>query len=417
MSFLLLQLAFLASSAPLSAENQEIAVIFRYDDYNNDSPTDIETKMIQALKSQNLSATFAVIPFTAVQDQVPGETAVPAPLSVNKADILRAGIDAGVLEVAQHGYSHQSIREAADYDGPLFGEDFYGDTRTEFAGLDYERQVEIIAAGKSLLEETLEVEVSCFIPPFNTYDSNTTRALEDLGFECLSAGRTGIPIQSSKLKFVPNTCELRHLKMAIETARRTSGGTSLIVVLLHPFDFVEFDKERGRYSFEEFEEYLVWIDTQDDLRVITIKEAIESINDLNMARFESYYSFHVSSTFHLLPPILDFLPYPWLFYPSEDAIREIMLKHWLLLAVFYSAVLGIAAVTAYGGGVFLFSRHEGLRTGIKWGCLALLILLAVYAFRDLEFYYSGVIILTIIAGVTLGLWVLDKKLERTNDGS
>ena len=71
-------------------------------------------------------------------------------------------VAAGHAEVALHGYSHQLAE---------------GTPLTEFAGLSYRDQERRITAGKAELERQLGVRVSTFIPPWNSYDIRTVRAL------------------------------------------------------------------------------------------------------------------------------------------------------------------------------------------------------------------------------------------------
>ena len=150
------------TQATAYGEEKQITVVFRYDDYSGSSSTDIEVKLIDAFLKRGIPCVFGVIPFQCVGDvHDPGQQDVER-LTPVKVDILKSAIKAGFLEIALHGYSHQTMREKR---------------YTEFEGLDYNSQVEKIEKGKKYLEETLQIKVDTFIPPWNSYDLNTIMVL------------------------------------------------------------------------------------------------------------------------------------------------------------------------------------------------------------------------------------------------
>ncbi len=77
------------------------------------------------------------------------------------------------FEVAQHGYTHLSLTK------------FKGSS--EFGGISFEKQIDMMRKGKEILKSA-GFEPRTFIPPFDTYDSNTIRAASELGFIAFSAG-------------------------------------------------------------------------------------------------------------------------------------------------------------------------------------------------------------------------------------
>jgi len=133
-----------SAKANSTSEEKQITVVFRFDDYSSRSSTDIEIKLIDTFQKYNACCTFGVIPYVCagnIHDTRPQHI---VPLTSVKADILINAIKVGVLEVALHGYSHQTIRESM----------YYGST--EFSGLDYNAQVNKIAKGKKCLEKILD---------------------------------------------------------------------------------------------------------------------------------------------------------------------------------------------------------------------------------------------------------------------
>ncbi|MEM4780913.1 MAG: DUF2334 domain-containing protein [Halalkalicoccus sp.] len=79
----------------------------------------------------------------------------------------------GQFEMALHGYTH------------LPETDFYGGS--EFGGQPYEEQIDRIADGDRILRECVEPS-STFIPPMNTYDDDTVRAVENGSYTTISGG-------------------------------------------------------------------------------------------------------------------------------------------------------------------------------------------------------------------------------------
>ncbi|MBP3192286.1 hypothetical protein [Natronogracilivirga saccharolytica] len=122
------------------------------------------------------------------------------------------------------------------------------------------------------------------VPPWNRYDFNTIRALEELGFLTLSASvKKGEAKKDSKLNFLPATCDLSQLREAVISAKSSSDTQPVIVVLLHAYDFKK--KKHNSYNYHEFLKLLHWLKSQNDVRLISISEAAELINDLRSKRF------------------------------------------------------------------------------------------------------------------------------------
>ena len=172
----------------------DVTVVFRCDDYSAASNTALEVRLIETFRQRDIPLVFGVIPFIGASDSREGSE-----LSDEKAAILREAVEAGTVDVALHGYSHQKS-------GPW----------TEFAGLPYDEQVRRLSHGVTLLSEAVGVRVTTFVPPYNTYDENTLRAMEHLGFVCLSAGKTGC-VGEYSLSFLPSTCGLANARQAIES--------------------------------------------------------------------------------------------------------------------------------------------------------------------------------------------------------
>ncbi|MFA5393859.1 MAG: DUF2334 domain-containing protein [Candidatus Ratteibacteria bacterium] len=256
-ALLLLFIPLTSAGIERNHERNRITVVFRYDDYSSLSPTNIELKLIETFKKYDIPCTFGVIPCVCVRDFQDVRPQNIAPLTPTKINILKDAIKAGVLEVALHGFSHQTIHEKR-----------YG--YTEFSGLDYNSQVTKITKGKNYLEKMLNVPITTFIPPWNSYDPNTIRVLEKLGFKTISADKRGAVKKFSPLEFRPERCGPNKLRDKIKSARCTWGTHPVIIVLFHAFEFLEVDKKRGNITYQDFDKLLSWIASQKDIRVQTI---------------------------------------------------------------------------------------------------------------------------------------------------
>lgn len=250
---------------------KRIYVVFRMDDYSAASDTGLELRILDLFEKKKVGITFGVVPFVCAGDQRNPAAQGFIPLPREKAELLRAKLSAGFLDIALHGYSHQT-------------NDVTGDP-SEFAGLDYAVQAEKLKEGKRFLEEVTGHPVECFIPPWNSYDLNTVRALEEVEFEILSAGWKGVAAGESKIRFLPATCHLDAMQDAIVAARNSSDQQPVVVVLFHHYEFKEFMDPRGRMTLEELSALLDRLKERKDLQLVSIAKADQAINDLSAKRF------------------------------------------------------------------------------------------------------------------------------------
>ena len=378
------------------SERKQIIVIFRFDDYSSRSSTDIEVKLIDAFQKYGISCTFGVIPYICTGDSRDTHPQDVIPLTPTKANILRNAIKAGVLEVALHGYSHQTIRKCAYR------------RCTEFSGLDYNDQVKKIAKGKNYLEEVLGIRITTFIPPWDSYDLNTIKALENLGFKNLCAGPNGDAKESSFLKFLPATCKPIKLRDAVKAARRLPDPQPIIVVLFHQFDFLEINRENGSLRYQDFEELLAWVTSQKDIRVLSIDQAAKVVDDLSASRFINFRSYFIAASF--LPPFLR--PFPSEVYLSSKTAYNYNIKTRMFVLFFYLAVFVISIIIAFFAGTIMFPRSELVTSISKYGGIALLVLLSVYALRNLSLSYRDAIVIVVLLGVSIGVWSSFLKLKK-----
>lgn len=379
----------LMSATIKGSKQKQITVVFRYDDYSSySSRTDLEVKLINTFQKYNLPITFGVIPYVAARNFGNPDPQDVLPLTPVKANILKDAVKAGIVEVALHGYSHQTIQRGPPY--------------TEFSGMDYSTQYQRIDKGKNLLEKTLGIQIPTFIPPWNRYDLNTLRVLEKLGFKTISADSAGVAERSSQLKFLPFTCNLHELNDAVKSARKIPDIQPVIVVLFHAYDFLEIDRNKGQFTYGHLVDLLTWVRSQNDIRIRTIDEATNEIGDLDSHRFISNSQFY-SLLEQYSPPFLKRLKSDKVYW-STPTVIGMKVELWFFLILFYFIELAISITVTFLVGCLLFPGLKVLESVAKYGGLVLLVLSSIYVFRHLSVSYKGITLLTCLLGMCIGIW-------------
>jgi peptidoglycan/xylan/chitin deacetylase (PgdA/CDA1 family) len=370
----MLVLALAGLSGQAQARERNIFVVFRYDDYCDNTPTELEVKLIEAFATRGISCTFAVVP------QWHGRPS----LGAAKADILRRAHRAGVVDVALHGYTH--ARQA--------------NRRPEFLGLDYASQETRIAKGKKFLEDVLELPVTEFVPPHNWYDLNTVDVLEKAGFTCLSADLAGPARASSPLKFLPTTCGPVGLREAVGAARKARLPSTVVVVLFHDFDFREAKTRRAVVDLNEFTRMLDWTLSQEDIAVCgSVRRATQMIDDLGAQRYlwnHSVYEMRCT-----VPPFLreDYVAKVYL--PAETA-RATRNRLIAIIGAFNLALLALSLAVSSLAAAAVFARRKVLAAATPWVTLVVLGATAVYALRGGAVGFKGAAAVAVLAGAWFG---------------
>lgn len=387
--------SLLTPTASDANQKNQIIVVLRYDDYSSRSSTEIEVKIIDTLKKYKIPCTFAVIPYITAGDVHHTSPDRVIPLTPRKAAILKNAIKTGPLDVALHGYSHQTIRENGDY--------------TEFSGSDYHSQCQRIAMGKGFLEQILDTRVLTFVPPWNSYDSETIRCLEKMRFRCISASMDGYATkESSQLKFLPATCELLDLRDAVESARYISEAQSVIVVLFHEYDFRAISQKQGKFTYEEFVNLVEWLTSQEDVQVMSIKEAINVVADLSSSQL-------------ILNRILSRLTPPPLAklinccHALVNLPLGTKIKYSLIILIFYLAIVIISTVIVMFLGFIVFPRSQPVTYICKYIALALPALCLIYIFFNIlyiDLRFPGAIVTAGLMGASIGVWSSCLRLRK-----
>ena len=248
-----------------------IRLAFRLDDPSATSKRELEEGIIQHLSTHSLKASFAVIPFRFIGGE-------KVPLTSDRASHMVDASRRGILEIAQHGYSH--TRNVNSTPGKP----------SEFVGLGAVQQLALIGEGKNLLEGVFGCEVNGFVPPWNSLDAETLTAVRQLGFGYVSAG-CSIGRPPKGLSAIPITCRINEVEQAVSEARSYLGLHTIVVSLMHHYDFAEAGEPNPRTDLARFEALLEWVSRQPDLDVVTLAGMATSLTNkdrLNMLRYQRW---------------------------------------------------------------------------------------------------------------------------------
>jgi predicted deacetylase len=390
---------------------RRITVVFRYDDYYRRDAR-VGTELLALFQKYHIPCTYAVIPY--VYSEFSTDPASLVPIDQETAQKLDDAVRSGLLEVAQHGLAHSNNAAVGR-----------GNQNSEFSGIDYPSQLRMLSAGRGMLESLYHVSVTTFIPPWNKYDTNTLRALESLGFRVISASRVGITASGrfQRLRFLPFTCYLDRLREAVGFARKTSDLDPVIVVMLHPFDFVEYgrdkflenDRYKGKYTYQSLEDLLSWLATQHDVATQTLGEAAKLAQDLGPGRLEAYNALEVS--WGMAPGFLLAEP-SVLFYPSTRLALRMRIAGWVRLILFYLLLIAVTAVLVGLAASVVFPR---IKTGslpriAEYATASLLglyvICVSTVALSRHAVRHRYLLVLAGLLGVCLGTWVAASARRR-----
>lgn len=380
------------SSSSADATGREITVVFRMDDYSDSISSNVEAVVLAGFERYRLPVVFGVVPYLPRKGSLSDKSDLDQPLSPEKAGRLRIIVDAGLLEIAQHGYSHRSVGA-----GGLSG-------NSEFSGLSPDVQRAKILKGKSLLEGLFGRPMVTFCPPFNRYDVNTVRMLSAAGFTTLSAGGFCHADESMPLLYLPGTCKITQIVSAIESARLEQDPQPVIVVLFHPYDFLEEDAVRGLIRLADLHSQLAWVAQQPDIRVLTLSQASREIRDLGAKRYRAFFQCHALA--RLLPDKLRERLYPpeayWSVHRSH--VWAIKFAAWLVALLGIGFLSALLIVRAFVLRFFCATRWCG------WWLAALPFIAGLWLLSHPGFW--GLLLVAVGAGMAVGGLFFHRTTER-----
>ena len=270
-SFLFLFTALIVLSGQKA--NNKIKIVFRFDDYMMTQHIVFDS-ILDIFKKNHISLTLGVVPFDK-------EDVIFNKLSQDQLNDLKSRIKKNEIEIALHGFSHT--------DNKLTKRSLLKkEISSEFYNMEYNDQVAKIKKGKKALDSILNINTKVFIPPYNSYDENTIKALESLDFKVISASRDGYS-GPGRISYIPyTTSDLTELPGLL---RVKPDDDYSIIVVIHPYSFIggiKTDLTKPVY-FNKLDTLLNWINGQNN---------IVTVNFLTLARGENfnYKRFVLNST-------------------------------------------------------------------------------------------------------------------------
>ncbi len=357
------------------------------------------TELLVLFQKYHVPCTYGVVPYTSGEFSTDPANCVP--LDQATAEKLNDAVRCGLVEIAVHGFTHHA--NSVTPSSP--------DGKSEFRGLDYSSQLRMLTAGRRALENLYQVSATTFIPPWSSYDENTLRALDDLGFKVLSGSSHTGGIAASgrpqRLQFLPATCGLDPLQEAVGAARKSSDAHPAIVVILHPDDFVAFDRDKGRFTYRHFGDLLSWLAAQTDVATETLGGAAMLAQDMGHRRLEAFSALKASQK---MAPSFLCAKGSTSFYPSCRLALRMRIADGGRLVLFYLLLTAVTAVLAGFAASLVFSivKLGTLPRIAEFASVGLLGLYVIYCMAvrsHRAVRHRSIMVLAGLLGVCLGTWV------------
>lgn len=250
-----------------SARNNESYLVFRYDDFHSYSRIEPEDAILRIFSKNRVKCVFGVIPFVCKSNWRSSEFQNVWPLTREKITFLKDASLNHSFEIALHGFSHQNMYKKRLCDRFQFARRVDIEF-SEFYGQSYRVQLEKLMLGKEYLESLLNNHVTTFIPPWDTYDANTAKALEQLGFRVLSAGQKPEISVASSVKLFHTNCTLRDLRSVLQIGAETFfKNRRFTIIESHAFDFKEIGDKRAVSDYEELDKIITHIKQESNVKI------------------------------------------------------------------------------------------------------------------------------------------------------
>src|SRR5690606_32293974 len=119
-------------------------------------------------------------------------------------------------------------------------------------------------------ESIFSQPISGFVPPWNSFDTNTLKALEELGFRYLAAGRDYPRAYGGPVRLIPRTAHLTDLPRVISEANRFASANPIFVVVLHHYDFAESGEREAVTNIQGFDDFIARILDLPEVRICSL---------------------------------------------------------------------------------------------------------------------------------------------------
>jgi peptidoglycan/xylan/chitin deacetylase (PgdA/CDA1 family) len=360
-----------------TSESKKIKIVFRFDDHYLLSNS-FNDSLLLIFKQHKIPFSLGIVTYNI-------DGTIANKMSTKELNDFKSRIKRNEIEITLHGYSHVDNELNG---GSLFIKRY----ASEFAGLDYNKQLKKIYTAKKFLDSLLDIQVHIFVPPWDSYDKNTLKALEALKFDIISSDINGVT-NGERINYIPFTLdEFSQLSKQIENHKNENVT---IVILFHPYSFKECYYEypnnfSKRITFKQLDKLLDWISKQDYVVPCTFS----AVN--KMQRYDEYNFKANSRKYNLLFNLLDKLSlyrkgvYSAIEYTSEYRILLIvgnLFFHLCCFGLFY-------LLTVF----FIRASKIKIKAVYKLYLIVTLILL----FLDIYYFYSPMfLIMSIFIGFSL----------------
>ncbi len=317
-------------------KEKKLKIFFRYDDFSNNSNLKAESELFKAIQSKKAGIIVGVIPYKDLKHPADKESFKGIQiLSKDKSALLKKFHGLGIVDVAIHGFNHRD-NNLLNYN-------------SEFAGLPGKKQAQLLSIVKKEIEKELGFSVTAFVPPFNSFDTNTVSALEKEGYTLLSAGINAEIMSINSLKYLPGGPYPFKLRSVVKSAINKKQYDALIVCSMHPYDLKGFGEklpdfriDNKQISIKIFLNDLEFIHSLRNVQLISVSDMLEMDEDLSSSRFNANKKLWNSFiTKHMLLPNifgLGLYPLSGLYY-SFDAAAAMFRKQIVICALLYLFIL------------------------------------------------------------------------------
>lgn len=364
---------------------KKITIAFRLDDPSAVSPIEIEKNLINIFSKHNACITFGIIPYVTLGNFRDTTQEGNSLLSDEKIELFKKAAKNNVIDVALHGYQHKTIHDGKGQ-------------HSEFCGDALEEQIKKIKKGKEILEKQIDAPIISFIPPWNTYDKNTLKALAQNNIRCISSNRYQV-VSTDQISYLPITIELPNLKHAVETARNSDDENPSIIILMHPYDFKESGDQRAQYDCSYIDKILNWVACQPDLSIFSISQLSARPNEYSYKRYMWNKSSLLENIF--LPSFTKTEDTP--IYFSIKSAKNNKIRNNGLTVIFYIVTLLLSALIANRTLDYLSSSIPFIYEIALTLSGLILAALSLKAFKQKAFYFHSFLLSNVSLGAILGL--------------
>ncbi|MEZ0123236.1 MAG: DUF2334 domain-containing protein [Candidatus Reddybacter sp.] len=240
-----------------------INIALRFDDPSISSNHELEKAVIAICAKYGVKINLAVIPYKLVDQTI-------KPLTALAARHLIEAEDKGWIEISQHGHSHQNCAPADK--GP-----------SEFKHRSFEEQIDLLNAGKGLLNDIFKKKNRGLVPPWNSFDKNTLLAAKQLDFNFISGGwELPLDYREPETKILPRTGQASSLIMDANKYRDYAMLSPIIIAVLHHYDFIESNEKNSKFDLIQFEEIIKTITSTKYVRVTSLDSIARNLSQKNI---------------------------------------------------------------------------------------------------------------------------------------